>query len=145
MVSHFFTLQQTLKLGTQIGDSYYVYRSNEAQYELGQLVHDYPYTVLVYVGIYPDHDAEFQSEFEHFKKHIPSAFNRFLITNQYDPKTFDNDDDVLGDYDAKEHIKLDIPLSMIYVIDTEKTIIWRSMWKEREKALLYIQSYKDKK
>jgi hypothetical protein len=138
-MGNFFRLHNALKLGTIIPDTYYVYRSNQARYELRDLTNKHPYTILVFIGIYPDHNQEFQSAFVSFKEQLPENYNRYLITNQYDITAYDDDDDVLGDYDAEVHQQLDIPLSMIYVIDPTGLVLWRSTRDQRDAAIDFVK------
>jgi hypothetical protein len=138
LMGHFFRIQNSLKLWTTIPETYYVYRSNEARYELRELIKDHPYTVLVFIGIYPDHNKSFQSDFVSFTQQIPEKYNRYLVTNQYDISMYDHDDDVLWDYDAEVHQQLDIPLSMIYMVDTTGKVVWRSTWDQQDAALGFV-------
>ncbi len=139
LFGNFFRIHNSLKLWTRIPESYYVYRSNEAKKELRELIVDHSHTVLVFIGIYPDHNKEFQEAFEQYKALIPTDFNRYLVTNQYDISTYDDDDDILWDYDAESHILLDVPLTMIYIVDQNGTVVWRSTRDKQKESITFLQ------
>lgn len=116
------------KVGEMAPDGYVVVRSNEPKILLSTLfVSDKKFFVLFFDGIdHGDTTNDTKAFADELEKEFPDLIDCFVVTRYYEATNYDPINNILGDIDLSLEKKFGATGQSIYVIDSEKKIVWKS-------------------
>lgn len=132
ILQNFFSIKHGISIGSFVPPCYLVLKSNEPRRHLYELFSDLRPVLLMFVGIYPNHDSNLQDKFNSLSQKIAKFCHPYLVTNQYDIGKYDEDMRVLWDYDASVHKLFHCPVTMLYLIRSDGYVLRRWLYQDYE-------------
>jgi len=142
LFEHWLGLQSLwISVWKKIPDCHLVVRNNEPKELLSSLLWEW-LTCFYFVWIYPDHDKEKQQSFDQLSNSLKNLCQSYLITNQYDISSYDEDDRILWDFDADVHKRFYCPVTMLYLVNRDGFVVWRSLEQYEAEMCSFIKNYR---
>ncbi len=139
-IQNYWYIQHGVGIGVFAPSCYLVLKSNEPRRHLYELFSDLRPVLLMFVGIYPDHDSTLQKQFDALHQQFVRFCQSFLVTNQYDISNYDDDMRILWDYDAEVHKLFHCPVTMLYLIRPDGYVLWRWLYNDHESLISLLSS-----